>query len=144
MSRKRQQSHGFFFGVQKFLWVRSQLSKKQVHDQISRLALRSQHWMMGKLEPETPHISWWKPWFPVKIFPTKPIHCMVKIGISPIELWHPSWSLRWRSIPIRPHGPIAMWAWGANLFSDGNGRASGPNLWLPSGKLTDLTVCFWK
>ena len=57
MSRKRQQSHGFFWSP-KISVGEIPVVQKQVHDQISRLALRSQHWMMGKLEPETPHISW--------------------------------------------------------------------------------------
>ena len=41
-----------------------------------RIAIYSQNWMTGKFTGN-PYIWWWKPWFPVSIFPNKPIHWFI-------------------------------------------------------------------
>jgi hypothetical protein len=55
--------------------------------------------MMGQLEPEPPIFDGKKPWFPVKIFPTKPRAsskaATFTLSRRPLFHWRVLWEIMW-------------------------------------------------
>ena len=75
-------------------WASSLASESSLDS--SRMAigfLRSNQWIGGKFYRKTPWSSWENPWFPVKIFPKKPIHWSNILGF-PVSMFPSSNSMR--------------------------------------------------